>query len=98
YQRKLTALLAAVRQCLEPRFCVSGGGAGLHVLLETEDGRGEAELIRLAEAAGVRVYPTSVYRIDPQRSESASVLLGFGGLDERQIEEGVRRLADVWNR
>jgi GntR family transcriptional regulator/MocR family aminotransferase len=98
YQRKLTALLAAVRQYLEPRFCVSGGGAGLHVLLETEDGRGEAELIRLAEAAGVRVYPTSVYRIDPQRSESASVLLGFGGLDERQIEEGVRRLADVWNR
>ncbi|TMV49451.1 PLP-dependent aminotransferase family protein [Paenibacillus mesophilus] len=98
YQRKMAALLAAVRRCLEPRFRVSGGGAGLHVLLETDDGRDEAQLIRLAEAAGVRVYPTSVYRIDPHRGESASILLGFGGLDERRIEEGVRRLADVWKR
>lgn len=97
YQRKMAALLAAVKRLLEPRFRVSGGGAGLHVLLEpTEGGRDEARLIRLADEAGVRVYPASVYRIVPQPGDGTAVLLGFGGLDERQIEEGIRRLASAW--
>jgi GntR family transcriptional regulator/MocR family aminotransferase len=97
YQRKMAALLAAVKRQLEPRFRVSGGSAGLHVLLEpTEGGRDEAQLIRLADEAGVRVYPASVYRIVPEPSEGTAVLLGFGGLDERQIEEGIRRLASSW--
>lgn len=117
YQRKMAALLNAVKQRLEPRFLASGGAAGLHVLLYPADGEGsdEGRLIRLAHKAGVRVYPTSVYRIVPpslgdenaatiRRAENSAdrpvapcaVLLGFGGLDERQIKEGVDRLADAW--
>ncbi|MEF3306393.1 MocR-like pyridoxine biosynthesis transcription factor PdxR [Paenibacillus sp. GYB003] len=98
YQRKQAALLQAAKRRLEPDFRVSGGPAGLHVLLEPADGRDEAELIRLADEAGVRVYPVSVYRVEPQPDEPSAVLLGFGGLDERQIDEGIRRLADAWMR
>ncbi|MDF2714303.1 MAG: GntR family transcriptional regulator [Paenibacillus sp.] len=97
YQRKMAALLSAAKRYLEPDYRVYGGSAGLHVLLEqTYWERDEALLIRLAAEAGVRVYPTSVYRIDPVRDIRTAVLLGFGGLDEKQIDEGVRRLASAW--
>lgn len=92
YQRKRAVLLDAVRRRLEPGFRASGGGAGLHVLLEPADGRGEAQ----AAEVGVRVYPTSVYRIEQGQGEPASVLLGFGGLTEADIEEGVRLLSEAW--
>lgn len=56
----------------------------------------ESRLVQLAYESGVRVYPTSVYRIGVQPDAAPAVLLGFGGLDERQIEEGINRLADAW--
>lgn len=97
YQRKLAALTSAVKHRLEPHFRLIGGSAGLHVLLEAADGPDEEQLIRLAGEAGVRVYPTSVYRIgdDPERP-SCTVLLGFGGLSEALIEDGIGRLAAAW--
>lgn len=96
YQRKLAALLTAFKRVLEPHFRLSGGAAGLHVLLEPTDGRSESLLMQLAYEAGVRVYPTSVYRIGPLPDDRPAVLLGFGGLDERQIDEGMERLAKTW--
>ncbi|GAA3411033.1 PLP-dependent aminotransferase family protein [Paenibacillus hodogayensis] len=98
YQRKSAALLAAIKDGLEPHFRVEGGSAGLHVLLEPDDGRSEASLMESALDAGVRVYPTSVYRTESRTDEPAAVLLGFGGLDEQHIQEGVHRLAHAWNR
>ncbi|MBD2864288.1 MocR-like pyridoxine biosynthesis transcription factor PdxR [Paenibacillus oceani] len=97
YQRKLAALTSAVKHRLEPHFRLIGGSAGLHVLLEAADGPDEEQLIRLAGEAGVRVYPTSVYRIgDDPEIPSCTVLLGFGGLGESQIEDGIGRLANAW--
>jgi GntR family transcriptional regulator/MocR family aminotransferase len=96
YQRKWAALVAEARRRLEPDFRIVGGAAGLHVLLESSGGVPEERLIGLAEQAGVRVYPTSVYRIAPERTGRHAVLLGFGGLSEDSIAEGIRRLADAW--
>lgn len=97
YQRKLAALGQAVKHRLEPHFRLIGGSAGLHVLLEAVDCPGEEQLIRLASEAGVRVYPTSVYRISIGSDRPVtSVLLGFGGLSESQIEKGIGRLAAAW--
>ncbi|MEW5989648.1 MAG: hypothetical protein AB1791_23735, partial [Chloroflexota bacterium] len=44
-----------------------------------------------AEAAGVRVYPGAAYHLN--RPAPPSILLGFSGLSEAEIVEGVRRLA-----
>ncbi|MDF2725562.1 MAG: GntR family transcriptional regulator, partial [Paenibacillus sp.] len=101
YQRKLNVLLAASKRRLAPQFMLSGGAAGLHVLIAPTEGGAagavsETELIRLASEQGVRVYPSSVYRVGSPPDRPA-VLLGFGGLDERQIEDGIERLALAWS-
>jgi GntR family transcriptional regulator/MocR family aminotransferase len=54
----------------------------------------ENDAIQAAAGAGVRVYPGRTYYL----SEPAppSVLLGYTGLSEEQIREGILRLATAW--
>ena len=54
----------------------------------------EARLVREAAAQGVRVHPGAPYHLE--RPAPPSLLLGFSGLGEAEIVEGVRRLAEVW--
>src|SRR5579871_6213303 len=57
------------------------------------DGRPVRSSIEKARRVGVRVYPAALcYLTPPQRS---GVLLGYGTLTEREIGEGIRRLAAV---
>jgi GntR family transcriptional regulator/MocR family aminotransferase len=53
----------------------------------------ESRIVREAAAAGVGVYPGAPYHL--YRPAPPSILLGFSGLDEAEIEEGIRRLAGV---
>jgi GntR family transcriptional regulator/MocR family aminotransferase len=56
----------------------------------------EAQVIQRAAAAGVGVYPGAPFYL--QEPAPPSILLGFSGLDSRQIREGVGRLAEVVRR
>jgi GntR family transcriptional regulator/MocR family aminotransferase len=87
------ALLAAVHEHFGDRAEVCGAATGLHVLvwLRGHDGRPIRSLTRKAAAAGVGVYPVAPYYLCPPRR--SGVLLGYGPLGERQIREGVARLA-----
>lgn len=59
-----------------------------------EAGVDEARLVREAAARGVRVHPGAPYHLE--RPAPPSILLGFSGLSEAEIIEGVRRLAEAW--
>ena len=87
------ALLAAVRDHFGERAEICGAATGLHVLvwLRGRDGEPIGSLARKAEAAGVAVYPVAPFYLHPPRR--SGVLLGYGPLSERQIREGVARLA-----
>lgn len=92
-------------ECLRPfqsAFTVSGENAGLHLLLTSKKKLSETELVRLAEEKGVRVYGltdsmkgTEGYK-GSEDGKAGTILLGFGALSREQIEEGVRRLQEVW--
>ncbi|WP_019533247.1 PLP-dependent aminotransferase family protein [Paenibacillus ginsengihumi] len=96
YQRKNDALLQAVRSSFGELAELIGEGSGLHVLLRVHNGMSEAELVRTARREGAGVYPTSVYALNEQRAPASTVLLGFGGLSETDIREGVAVLARAW--
>jgi GntR family transcriptional regulator/MocR family aminotransferase len=70
----------------------------LHLLIEVDDGRSEAELIRSALEHGVKVYPVAHGWLSdkPQKPARPRILLGFGGLSLGAIEEGVRVLREAW--
>jgi len=53
----------------------------------------ESEVVRRAAEIGVGVYPGAGYHL--QKPAPPSILLGFSGLTESDIKEGIRLLATI---
>ena len=86
-------------QCLEPfweRFRLSGENAGLHLLLTSTVGITEEELIKKAREHQVKVYGLSDSLIKEFPQNDGTVLVGFGGLTQEQIREGIEQLKKAW--
>ena len=89
------ALLDAVERELAGRARVLGVSAGVHVLLRLDQLR-QRDVSRLraaCRARGVGVYPAAPFYARPPAH--AELLLGYGGLDERAIAEGIKRLREA---
>ncbi len=89
------AVIAAIDKFLGQRAQVSGLNAGLHILMRL---RGipfarTSEIRKRAERVGVGAYSAGpFYRTPP---EQAALLLGYASLTEKEITEGIRRLASA---
>ncbi len=94
YGQRRATLGAALTARLGEGVHFSPLAAGLHVMVFPEAGVDEARLVREAAARGVRVHPGAPYHLE--RPAPPSILLGFSGLSETEIVEGVRRLAEAW--
>ena len=102
FERHLNRMRKAYREkhdllldCLQPllnRYRLSGEYAGLHVLLTSRVPAGEEELLERAVACGVRIYGLKEAALAPFETDYATVLLGYGGLDQERIRKGIRRL------
>ncbi|MBQ8143918.1 MAG: PLP-dependent aminotransferase family protein, partial [Butyricicoccus sp.] len=100
YRARRDRLLEALAASdLAGRYTVSGTEAGLHLLLQVHD-ISEDELVRRAAQSGCRVHGLSEYYVAGTQTECppSTVLLGYGGMTDAQIAEGVRRLAEAWEK
>jgi GntR family transcriptional regulator/MocR family aminotransferase len=91
YQGKRRCLIEALGRALGGQIRIGGEDAGLHLLVEFASHRfRQADLARLAER-GVKVDWVEDYacRKGFHRNQ---LVLGYGGLEPRQIETGVLRL------
>jgi GntR family transcriptional regulator / MocR family aminotransferase len=87
------ALIAAVARHL-PGARVSGASAGLHALVCLPRQVPTQELFERAAQRSVGVYPLGMHTIEPS-PRSDALVLGYAGLSEPAIAEGIRRLAIV---
>ena len=104
YRMKHDLLLGELK-AFEKDFVVSGGSAGLHILLKDLRGRSEEILSQEAEAEDVKVYCMSAFQMEEHDKEmtsekrqkgQATMILGYGGMSEEEIREGMRRLKKIW--
>ena len=94
YGEKRVALVTALDEYLGDRVRFPPVAAGLHVMIYANTPIDEAGLVHSAAALGVRAYGGAPYHLE--RPAPPSFLLGFSGLSESEIVEGVRRLAAAW--
>jgi GntR family transcriptional regulator/MocR family aminotransferase len=87
------ALIAAVARRLEGAR-ISGISAGLHALVRLPWAVDAQRLLERAAERSVGVYPLNLHMMEPAR-ETDALVLGYAGLSEPAIEEGIRRLAEV---
>jgi GntR family transcriptional regulator/MocR family aminotransferase len=93
YGRRRAALVSALQNHLFGKVQYSNVEAGLHIMAYLSKGNEEAEIIRKAAEVGVGIYPGQSYHV--KQAPGPSIVLGFSGLHEQEIEEGIRRLATV---
>jgi GntR family transcriptional regulator / MocR family aminotransferase len=87
------ALVSALREEFKDRVEVCGANAGLHVFAWLKGKRGGRvrEAAGRAEKAGVGLYTADPFYTSPPNR--TAILLGYAALRERDIREGIRRLA-----
>ena len=95
-KRKHDILIHAITELMGDKVIIHGKNAGLHLLLEFNNGLDEKELIEKAKYYGVVVYPVSTFWINLAKYTNNMVLLGFGGMTELEIVEGIKILAKAW--
>lgn len=94
YKAKHDVILNEIRQL--KGFTISGENAGIHLLLTAKGRESEEELIRKADARGVRVYGLSEYYIGEPERDRATIILGYANMTERAIIEGIQLLKEAW--
>lgn len=94
YRQRRSRLLEALYEHFGAGVRISGEAAGLHVLITLTGTRGvgESEIVALAAARGVRIYPASGYFVQGPPPEPA-FLMGYAALPTARITEGVAQLA-----
>jgi GntR family transcriptional regulator / MocR family aminotransferase len=94
------ALLEALAARLGDSVTVAGADAGLHVVVWFKDipRKREADLINEGQSAGLGLYPvTPLYSASAigYRPDRAGLVVGYAGLDVREIRRGVECLTKV---
>ena len=93
YGQRRHALITALEQFLPGQLRYAEVAAGVHVMLYLPENCDETAVIQQAAAQDVGIYPGAPYHL--QQPAPPSLLLGFSGLSELEIQEGIRRLSTV---
>jgi GntR family transcriptional regulator / MocR family aminotransferase len=95
YKKKHDTLLRAVEHNFGSRAIVVGQGAGLHVVLILPGtSYSETEILDRTRQKSIRLFPFSDFHLTGQ-PETTTLLLGFGGMDDAEIERGVALLSQL---
>ncbi len=91
YRERRRALVEALEERLAGAVELLGAHAGMHLMVKLRLPVDEAQLVARAASHGVAVYPAAPYYCGP--SPAPGLVLGYAGMTEGQIREGVEGLA-----
>ena len=96
YAKKQQVLIQTIHECFGEKATIIGEKAGLHLLIQINDVKNVERFVQKAEEAGIKIYSAAKYWFDHTKTPPPYLLLGFGGLSEKEIQEGIRLLKDIW--
>ena len=92
YMEQRKALASAVRSTLHESVDIVGAEAGMHLVIRLPPGVDDMTVSHNASRRGISAMPLSFCRI---RSRGrGGLVLGYGAVTVREINEGVRKLRD----
>jgi len=96
YDERRQILLNELSSKLPGQVTISGSESGVFILARFKTKLSTAEFLKRARKAGVGLADTSMFYTG--KAPANEYILGFGSLNERQIKEGVKRLAAILKR
>jgi GntR family transcriptional regulator/MocR family aminotransferase len=94
YRLRRERLIKAIARHL-PGFHISGAPAGIHVVVHLPAGLDGARVAMAARPLGVRVLDIGRCRNEGRRKPNNALVLGFGNLDDGDVEIGIAQLAQA---
>ena len=95
YRKKLEKLTASL-DLFAPAVKISGEQAGMHIVLTVQTPFSEQQLVERAKQAGIRVFGLQSYNVSAKADAPPKIVIGFGGLSEEQIQQGIPRMMASW--
>lgn len=95
YRKKQEVLISCLQSELGETVSVIGEQSGLHVVISVNLPVSENWLLEKAKQHGVLVFGLSVH-ISEKLKHLLKILLGYGGLGEREIVQGIQLLKKAW--
>ena len=93
YDKRRQSLVRALETHFGDLVTILGENAGMHLMIRLRGKLGDDEVTRRARLAGVGLVSARLYYLGENRRDE--FVLGYAGLSERRIQEGVRRLAKI---
>src|SRR5580698_8955806 len=90
YAQRRAALVEAIRKHLGEQLEVVGAEAGMHLVALLPRGASDVAIAKKAAQLGIAAQPLSSCCSKPP--SRGGLILGYGGADARQLEDGVRKL------
>ena len=94
YGRRRAALVAALAATFGQRAVPYGDAAGLHIAVTFAQCKLDEDFLALCKQRGLYVSTVEAHCLQKERYADM-LLLGYGHLDEAEIQAGVRLLADI---
>ncbi|SHE10724.1 HTH-type transcriptional regulatory protein gabR [Chlamydia abortus] len=94
YKQRRNFLRKVLGQCFGDSVQVTGDSTGLHLIAEFTGIRFTNEVLEQMLGAGVSVHGVEMHAIQKGRHENR-IILGYGNLEEQQIEKGISRIKHV---
>lgn len=95
FKKKRDILLRALQEHFGEAVTVSGGNAGLHILLHLNQPVSSETLVERAAQAGVYIHGDNIW-VESSPEKAPRVLLGFGAIKNEDIDPAVRLLRRAW--
>jgi|SRR5580692_1354806 GntR family transcriptional regulator/MocR family aminotransferase len=96
YMDRRTALVNSIRNQIGDIVEVIGAEAGMHLVALLPAGTDDVAISKHAAESGISAMPLSSCYLKP--SKRAGLILGYGGVSPRQIQDGIHKLRTSVNR
>lgn len=93
YDDKRQVLVQALKVHLGERATILGENAGIHLMVRLHTNLSDEEIICRASQMGVGIVTAKPYYL--QAAPTKEFLFGYSALTVQQLQEGIRRLADI---
>ena len=95
YKTRHDTLLSALKS-FGNKVKIMGENAGMHLAVGFKLELSEEKIVDLAENAGIKVVGLSKHRIgEKEENDLATILIGYGNINEEKIKEGIIRLHTI---
>jgi GntR family transcriptional regulator / MocR family aminotransferase len=94
YHQRRQVLVQSLVSHFGEKVTILGENAGMHLMIKLQSSLSDVEIVAQAARLGVGIRPTSPNYL--KSSPGGEFILGYAELDPQQIQQGISRLAQIW--